>query len=323
MLSLWVRDPSPPHLRPVRFEFLVSHTMAIDQSQDRPSPKVSGALSSSPHKVQVGTGLKRLVRLLGLAAIVGGLGGPRGDLAGQQREPALAPAPVGTPRPAGVAINNPRQVLVEVFVKNDCSQCEAFDTFLAERAKRGDVRVKTYNVESDPAALRRLHALCRREGVAPGVPAIYSCGRLQTGFRDAATSGPQFDELVGFEVFVQDGCPHCLSAKQYLETLQARTPGLRITFHNLTREAGQLQRMQAIARQRKVGNPQVPFFSLYGQALMGFDRSGATGRQLNELVDRHFAPEPSPPNSLPIPSNPTTVPNPQSPTTQPVAPTNP
>jgi len=301
--------------------------MAIDQSQDRPIPHESGTAPSSRDKVSSGTGLNRLGRLLGLAAIFGGLVGPGQDVVGQQREPALAPAPVGSPRPAGVASDNPRQVLVEVFVKNDCSQCEAFDKFLAERLKRGDVRVKTYNVESDPAALRRLHALCRREGVAPGVPAIYSCGRLQTGFRDAATSGPQFDELVGFEVFVQDGCPHCLSAKQYLETLQARTPGLKITFHNLTREAGQLQRMQAIARQRKVGNPQVPFFSLYGQALMGFDRSGATGRQLNELVDRHFAPEPPPPSSPPIPSNPitapTTNPNGPPPAAPSVAPTNP
>ena len=224
-----------------------------------------------------------------------------------QREPAIAPAPAGAPRPANVVSGKPRQVLVEVFVKNECTQCTALGTFLAERQKRGDLRIKTYNVEQDPAALRRLHALCRRDGVPPGVPAVYSCGRLQTGFRDAQTSGPQFDQLVGFEVFVQDGCPHCLSAKRYLETLQARTPGLQITFHNLSREAGQLQRMQAIARQRGVGNPQVPFFSLYGQTLMGFDPTGATGRQLGDLVDQHFAPEPPPPSTPPISSVPATT----------------
>ncbi|MFM8286265.1 MAG: hypothetical protein ACKOGA_06010 [Planctomycetaceae bacterium] len=227
-----------------------------------------------------------------------------GETLWAQREPAIAPAPAGGARPANVVSGKPRQVLVEVFVKNECAQCTALDSFLAERQKRGDLRIKNYNVEQDPAALRRLHALCRRDGVPPGVPAVYSCGRLQTGFRDAQTSGPQFDQLVGFEVFVQDGCPHCLSAKRYLETLQARTPGLQITFRNLSREAGQLQRMQAIARQRGVGNPQVPFFSLYGQTLMGFDPTGATGRQLNDLVDQHFAPEPPPPSTPPLSSTP-------------------
>ncbi|MCY2963872.1 MAG: hypothetical protein NT069_09540 [Planctomycetota bacterium] len=212
--------------------------------------------------------------------------------------PEVSPAASQPVSPAGgtaTPVTRRRQAAVEVFVKSDCRQCESATAFVERLAKqRDDLVVTISNVEDDPDALRRLYALCKEQKITKvGLPGIFASDRMLIGFRDDETTGRQVEELVGLEVFSQDGCPHCVAAKRFLDDLVAKTPGLKITYRNISREPGQHQRMQALAQKNNIAAPSVPFISAFGRVQVGFERPETTGRQLKDLVDKYYPLEPT------------------------------
>lgn len=217
-----------------------------------------------------------------------------GTLAGSARagEPPQNAAPVGpTRQPAAESSSSElrRRVLVEVFSKSDCRQCDSLLTFLEQlKKRRSDIAVKVYDVAQDQEALRRLHALCKQHKVAkPGLPGVLVCDQMFVGYRDDQTTGSQIEETLGIEVFTREGCPHCLAARRFLDELSSRTPGLKIVYRDVQKEPGQLKRMQTLAQRHRVQVANVPFFSLYGRVLVGFGSPESTGKQLTELIDTY------------------------------------
>jgi len=238
-----------------------------------------------------------------------------------------APAPVRTAAPPLVATPQPapavevagrsRRFRIEVFTKADCQQCASALKFLEQlQTRRKDLLVTVTPVDTDNEQLKRYYALCKQHKVAkPGLPGVLLCDQLLVGYRDDQTTGRQLEDLLTIEVFSQDGCPHCASARRFLDGWQARPPGLPIVYRNLSREVGQLERMREIARRHNVANPNVPFFSLFGKIQVGFDRPETTGRHLQELVEKYYPLEPDSP-----PATPATTPAAASPTTPPATP---
>ena len=219
-----------------------------------------------------------------------------------------APAPAAPPAtvPATGSATGPalrevpgrsRRLALEIFTKADCQQCATALKFVEQlQTRRRDLQVTIIPVDSDQDQLKRYYALCKQQKVAkPGLPGIALCDQLLVGYRDDATTGRQIEDLLTIEVFTQDGCPHCAAAKRFLDGWKARHPTLPLVYRNIAREPGQLERMREIARRHNVANPNVPLVSLFGKIQVGFDRPETTGRQLQDLVEKHYPLEPEPP----------------------------
>ena len=88
---------------------------------------------------------------------------------------------------------------LELFTRPGCPHCARAETFLAELEARRPLRIVRRDVTREPEALDRLIALAAEAGVQAGVPAFYLGGRLQVGFRDAATTGPRIEALLASE----------------------------------------------------------------------------------------------------------------------------
>jgi glutaredoxin len=105
----------------------------------------------------------------------------------------------------------------------------------------------------------------------------------------AATTADTADTAEGpaasVEVYVREGCPYCADAKAYLDQLARRRPGLRITLRPVDTDPAARAELEALSRQAGVWPPGVPAFAVAGHLLVGFDKAGSTGRQLEALLD--------------------------------------
>ncbi|MGL6134894.1 MAG: glutaredoxin family protein, partial [Prochlorococcaceae cyanobacterium] len=92
---------------------------------------------------------------------------------------------------------------LRVFIQNDCPHCAAFKAYMPDlQRRRPDLRITLIAVDTDPAAQQELAAISRKANAwPPGVPTFVIDGRVQVGFGDPASSGP---ELLAF---VQGNAP--------------------------------------------------------------------------------------------------------------------
>lgn len=84
-------------------------------------------------------------------------------------------------------------------------------------------------------------------------------------------------------VYVREGCPHCASAKRFLDALRAEAPGLRIELRPVeTPEYAHelIKRSQAAG----VWPPGVPAFVIADTLLVGFDVQGQRATELRERL---------------------------------------
>jgi glutaredoxin len=84
-------------------------------------------------------------------------------------------------------------------------------------------------------------------------------------------------------VYVREGCPHCASAKRFLDALQDEAPGLRVELRPVeTPEYAQ----ELFERSRAAGvwPPGVPAFVVGGTLLVGFDDEGRRAAELRERL---------------------------------------
>lgn len=114
----------------------------------------------------------------------------------------------------------------------------------------------------------------------------------------AASPESATPELV---VYVREGCPHCASAKRFLDALQAEAPGLRIELRPVETPAYAhelIERSQAAG----VWPPGVPTFVIGDTLLVGFDDEGQRAAQLREqLLGKATPPSAAAPASSPAP----------------------
>jgi glutaredoxin len=88
------------------------------------------------------------------------------------------------------------------------------------------------------------------------------------------------------EVFVREGCPHCVRAKTFLEQLKQERPSLQILVHDVGQSAVAAERLTELAAARHVQTLGVPAFLVGGELLIGYDEAGTTGSLIRSLLDR-------------------------------------
>ena len=79
------------------------------------------------------------------------------------------------------------------------------------------------------------------------------------------------------EAFVQQGCPHCAKAEEFLQKLQQEQPALRILIRDVNSEPAAMQRLQGIAQRNSV-MVRVPAFAVGGQLIVGYSEEASTDR---------------------------------------------
>jgi len=80
------------------------------------------------------------------------------------------------------------------------------------------------------------------------------------------------------EVFVREGCPHCVKAEAFLATLKKEQPNLKVVIRDVLREPAALERLKRIAENRGVAAVRVPAFDVGGQLIIGFSDEAGTGQ---------------------------------------------
>ncbi len=87
---------------------------------------------------------------------------------------------------------------VELWGRDGCPHCSAAKEFLAGlEARTPGLELRIHDVVKEPAALASLRALAEHEHLtALSVPTLRVCDTVIVGFRDAATTGAQIEELV-------------------------------------------------------------------------------------------------------------------------------
>lgn len=88
------------------------------------------------------------------------------------------------------------------------------------------------------------------------------------------------------EVFVREGCPHCESAKTFLEELQRERPSLRIELYDVGEDQAALRRLKDLGTERGITTPGVPTFLIGGDLIVGFRSSETTGEEIRARLDR-------------------------------------
>lgn len=92
------------------------------------------------------------------------------------------------------------------------------------------------------------------------------------------------------ELFTRTGCPHCVEAERYLDSLEAERPTLVVQRHEVDRDADALERLRRLAAERDVTVAGVPALLVRDTLLFGFDRPETTGARITALLDANAMP---------------------------------
>ncbi len=89
------------------------------------------------------------------------------------------------------------------------------------------------------------------------------------------------------EVFVRAGCPHCETAKHFLEDLRRARPSLHIALYDIAEDSVARQRLATLARDRGITTVGVPTFLIGTEVIVGFRSSDTTGAEILAKLDRN------------------------------------
>ncbi len=102
--------------------------------------------------------------------------------------------------------------------------------------------------------------------------------------QDAAPLAQEL-EAPTLHVFVRDGCPHCATAKAFLDGLSVgELHGVRVVLHDVAHDAQAREQLENLSRAAGVWPPGVPTFVFKNSVLVGFDDGAHAGRQLRDLI---------------------------------------
>jgi glutaredoxin len=97
----------------------------------------------------------------------------------------------------------------------------------------------------------------------------------------------QAGELVpDLEVFVRAGCPHCETAKIFLDELRRERPTLRIAIYDIADDSAARERLAMLAAERAMPNSGVPTFLIGTELIVGFLSADTTGTEIRARLDQ-------------------------------------
>lgn len=88
------------------------------------------------------------------------------------------------------------------------------------------------------------------------------------------------------EIFVRAGCPHCETAKIFLDELLHERPSLRIASYDIAENSAARKRLAVLAAERGVADFGVPAFLIGGELTIGFRSADTTGAEIRARLDR-------------------------------------
>jgi glutaredoxin len=91
------------------------------------------------------------------------------------------------------------------------------------------------------------------------------------------------------DVYVRTGCPHCETAKVFVNQLRAERPSVNIRIYDIAEDPAALRRLKGVAAERGVTQLGVPAFVIDGELIVGFRSNDTTGREIRERLDRQDA----------------------------------
>ena len=103
---------------------------------------------------------------------------------------------------------------------------------------------------------------------------------------EAISAGVPVQEI---DVYVRTGCPHCETAKVFLNKLRAERPSVNIRIYDIAEDPAALQRLKSVAAERGVTQLGVPAFVIDGELIVGFRSNDTTGSEIRERLDRQDA----------------------------------
>jgi glutaredoxin len=90
---------------------------------------------------------------------------------------------------------------------------------------------------------------------------------------------------VEIEVFVREGCPHCVQAKAFLAALQVQRPELNVVIRDVNKDIAALDRLKSLAEKHEGTSVRVPAFAVGGQLIIGFSAEAGTGKLILDSLD--------------------------------------
>jgi glutaredoxin len=139
------------------------------------------------------------------------------------------------------------------------------------------------------AAARRPRWNCRA-----GALLVLVCCLFGIATASHSAAGQEAASPPDIEVFVREGCPHCASAKLFLNDLQRERPDLRFVIRDVAEDGAARARLDELAALTGVRVTGVPAFYLRGELHVGFRDADTTGRRLRALLDRSVEPRAGP-----------------------------
>ena len=103
---------------------------------------------------------------------------------------------------------------------------------------------------------------------------------------EAVSAGVPVQEI---DVYVRTGCPHCETAKVFLNKLRAERPSVNIRIYDIAEDPAALRRLKSLAAERGVTQLGVPAFVIDGELIVGFRSNDTTGSEIRERLDRQDA----------------------------------
>jgi glutaredoxin len=91
---------------------------------------------------------------------------------------------------------------------------------------------------------------------------------------------------VDIEVFVQQGCPHCAKAEEFLQALKREQPTLSIVIHDIKNEPTALERLQLLAENLGMKSVKVPAFQVGGQMIIGYSTEAHTDQLIRNALKK-------------------------------------
>ncbi len=135
-----------------------------------------------------------------------------------------------------------------------------------------------------------LPRLVHRRGCRPGVLTLAAALLFHLGGPvPAATAAGDAAPVTELELFVREGCPHCVDAERFLRRLRRERSTLHVTVQDVRKEPAALARLREIAGKAGVTTPGVPAFYVRGELVVGFAGESTTGARIEALLDQRPA----------------------------------
>jgi glutaredoxin len=181
-----------------------------------------------------------------------------------------------------------RCIALEVYTRaSDAQAAEAVKELEKHIASKRGVKVRVYDLDSEPDAVTRLDKIVSAYKLeAPKMPFLYGLNHTFSGPADATTWKSRVDESLRVEIFTRRGCSRCAKAKDYLPTFQAKYPGLELQIYEVLSDPASNTRFNQLAQSQRIGGVSFPGFWFCKQLVVGFDSEQTSAPRLEAVLKK-------------------------------------